>query len=43
MGTTKKISGKAMGYVILIGLVILSQGVLPEDPVAFAAAVCNLM
>ena len=27
MGTTKKISGKAMGYVILIGLVILSWAI----------------
>ncbi len=27
MGTTKKLSGKAMGYVILIGLVILSWAI----------------
>ena len=24
MGTTKKISGKAMGYIILLGLVVIS-------------------
>ena len=27
MGTTKKISGKTMGYVILIGLVIVSWAI----------------